>query len=518
MELQNINGEDVYVVWKPIKDSSQEVALSSPCSHTLYHGTRGPGKTVTQLMRFRKRVGLGYGSFWRGIAFDREFKHLADMVAQSKRFFPLFEDGAKFLESASEYKWVWPTGEELLFRHIKKLSDYNSYHGHEYPYISWNELTKWPTIELYEKLMSTNRSSFVPEIHTPKDERGNYLTHDGKPLCPIPLEVFSTTNPSGSGHNWVKRLFINSASNGEIITREVDVFNPRTKQNETVKRTQVAIFGSYRENIYLDTQYIAELDLLTRSDPNLRSAWLFGSWDVTSGGALDDLWKKDVHILQRFPIPKDWKVRLDRAFDWGSSQPFYVCWFVESNGEDVTLPTGEVRNFPRGTLIMFAEWYGTREIGTNLGIKMSAKGVALGIREREIELMANGWIYEQPQSGPADNSIRDVREDDVDTIEMKMAKEGIRWTKSDKSPGSRKNGLQLIRDRLEASITGEGPGLYFMSNCVAAIETIPVLPRDENNTEDVDSDSEDHPYDALRYRVLKSSNRFASKINATFVH
>jgi hypothetical protein len=69
------------VVWEPIPGSSQEFALDSRCDHTLYHGTRGPGKTITQLMRYRRNVGIGYGSYWRGIIFDREFKNLSDLVA-----------------------------------------------------------------------------------------------------------------------------------------------------------------------------------------------------------------------------------------------------------------------------------------------------------------------------------------------------------------------------------------------------------------------------------------------------
>ncbi len=62
-------------------------------------GTRGPGKTATQLMRFRSRVGLGYGAFWRGVIFDMEYKNLADIVAQSKKLFNKSGDGAKFLSS-----------------------------------------------------------------------------------------------------------------------------------------------------------------------------------------------------------------------------------------------------------------------------------------------------------------------------------------------------------------------------------------------------------------------------------
>jgi hypothetical protein len=69
----------------------------------------------------------------------------------------------------------------------------------------------------------------------------------------------------------------------------------------------------------------------------------------------------------------------------------------------------------------------------------------------------------------------------------------------------------LIRDRLEAAVRGEGPGLYFMRNCEASIETLPSLPRDEEKIDDVDTSAEDHCYDMVRYRVLKGSNRSASK-------
>jgi len=509
LEFFKLRGMDnPHIVWQPIPGSSQSFAINSRCHHTLYHGTRGPGKTCTQLMAFRKEVGKGYGDYWRGVIFDKEFKNLSDLVAQSKRFFNAFGDGAKFHASASDFKWVWPTGEELLFRHVKKVADYDSFHGHEYPYIGWNELTKQPTAELYDKLMSTNRSSFTPEVHTPRDREGNFLTLDGKPLPPIPLRVFSTTNPSGPGHNWVKRRFINCAEPGEIVKRTSIVFDPKKQEDVEVVKTQVAIFGSYKENIYLTADYIAELDRLTDTNPNLKRAWLFGDWDVTAGGAIDDLWDRKVHILPRFKVPSAWRV--DRAFDWGSSHPFSVGWWAEANGEEITLPNGTAFCPPSGTLIQLEEWYGTLEIGTNKGMKMSAPDIAEGIKSREAMLLSQSWVTSTPLAGPADNQISDVREKDVDTIEKKMADAGVKWEKSDKSAGSRKNGLQLLRDRLQASVRGEGPGIYFMRHCKGSVETLPSLPRDDIKIDDVDTNSEDHVYDMVRYRVLKGSNRVVS--------
>ena len=505
-------------VWEPIPGTSQELALDTRCHHTLYHGTRGPGKTITQLMRFRRYVGVGYGKFWRGIIFDREFKNLSDLVAQSNKVFPEFEDGAKWLGSPTSYKWVWPTGEELFFSHIKKIQDYDRFHGHEYSFVGYNELTKFPTDELYKKMMSVNRSSFLPEEHTPMelvDGERLYCTPDRKPLPNIPLEVFSTTNPNGPGHNWVKRMFIDPAAPGEIVTKEFDVFNPRTGKQEVIKRTQVAIFGSYRENRYLDPSYVAGLEEMTENNPNLKAAWLKGDWSVNAGGAIDDLWRDNVHVIKRFPIPYNW--RIDRSFDWGSTAPFSVGWWAESNGEEIEDGNGETIFFPKGTLIQIAEWYGSDGDESSVGLKMAAKDVAVGIKKIE-QLLMMGWIERKPSAGPADNEIRNVRESDVDTIELKMADEGVRWERSDKSPGSRINGLQLFRDRLLASLRKEGPGIYFMNNCKASVYTLPSLPRDPDNMDDVDTTSEDHCWDMCRYRVLAASNRLATSLDVKFVN
>ena len=500
--------EKFEAVWTPIPDSSQELAINSRAHITLYAGARGPGKTDTQLMRFRRLVGAGYGAFWRGVIFDREYKNLDDLVNKSRRWFNAFGDGARFLSSAQDYKWVWPTGEELLFRAIKKIDDYWNYHGQEFPFIGWNELCKYPTLELFDRMMTCNRSSFRPEDYPKKD----------KTLMPqIPLEVFATTNPYGAGHSVVKRRFIDVAPYGVVVKKTIDVFNPRTQIREPVTKTQVTIFGSYKENIYLSPEYIAELESIT--DENLKKAWLWGDWDIVAGGAVSDLWRKNIHVIpytgKRLArnstlIPDTWP--LDRGLDWGSSTPFAILWFAEANGEEMQLEDGKTICPPAGSIIVIGEWYGSKEIGTNIGLRMSAADIAKGILEREKEFIGNSLIATTPWPGPADNQIRDVREMDVDTIEKKMQDNGVHWQQSDKSKGSRKIGLQLLRERLESAITREGPAIYFLSTCIATISTLPSLPRDEDNMDDVDTESEDHTYDVVRYRVLKGSNRLARSI------
>ena len=92
------------VVWEPLA-GSQTLSLTCPANIIQFDGSRGPGKTDAQLMRFRRCVGQGYGRYWRGIIFDREYKNLDDLVSKSMRWFPEFKAGARFLSSKSDYRW-----------------------------------------------------------------------------------------------------------------------------------------------------------------------------------------------------------------------------------------------------------------------------------------------------------------------------------------------------------------------------------------------------------------------------
>lgn len=518
------------VAWKPL-NGSQSLVLSCPCDEVLFHGTRGCGKTATQIASYLSKVGIGYGAKWKGIIFDRGYKNLGDIITKSKEIIPKVFPNAQFLSSNDQLKWVFPDGEELLFRHIKRIDDYRDYHGHEYPWIGWNELTSYPTSELYDMMKSCNRSGFVSEIHSPNltekdkseidlckllDEPIPYRIKL-KMLPDIPLVTFATTNPHGSGHAWVKKRFIDPSPAGVPVKRTSVVFNPQTQKEEEVTTTQVAIFGSYKENKYLAIKYVAFLNDIR--DPMKRRAWLGGDWSITSGGALDDLWNPNKHILPRFIIPNNWKIT--RSFDWGSTHPFSVGFWAIANGESVKLPNG--KNFcpAKGSLIRIHEIYGcemTKDFsgkmvpafGTNKGLRLSAREIARRIKEVQESLRDDGWINSNVQEGVADGQIFNVNESESDSIAQLMAKEGVTWYAADKSKGTRKNGLEMVRVALENAVQGEGAGLYVMNHCQAFIETVPSIPRDEDNMDDVDTTAEDHVYDEVRYMVLDDKPNFAT--------
>lgn len=440
--------------------------MECPHFEVLYEGTRGPGKTDALLMSFAQFVGKGFGQAWRGPIFREEYKELADVVAKSKKWFRQIFPGARFLESKADYKWVFPDGEELMFRAGKKEDDYWDYHGHEYPFLGFEELTKWASPAFYESMLSTCRSS-VPGM---------------------PRMIRATTNPYGAGHNWVKARFIDPAPAGIPF-------------DDGQGRKRVRIHGHIRENRILlknDPEYIATLQNI--KDLNKRKAWLDGDWDIVAGGMFDDVWRESKNAIQPFEIPSSW--RIDRAFDWGSSKPFSVGWYAESDGSPAKLKDGTERHFPRGSVFRIAEWYGWNG-QPNEGCRMLAVNVAKGIVKRERQFEWGGRV----KPGPADSAI--FTNENGSCIADDMAGVGVRWTAANKSPGSRVNGWEKLRELIDTATQDrpEEPGLWVFDTCRQFIRTVPVLSRDSTNPDDIDTDTEDHIADECRYRVASGRNQ-----------
>lgn len=451
------------------QSGSQALFLACPVFEVLYEGTRGPGKTDALLADFCQHVGKGYGAAWRGILFRETYPQLSDVVAKSKAWFKLWFPGAEFNEGS--YTWKFPTGEELLLRHMRKPDDYWNYHGHAYPWIAFEELVSWATSACYLSMMSCCRST-VPGM---------------------PRKFRATTNPYGKGHNWVKARFQLPQGRGRIIREEG-------------YEDRVAIHGHISENRILldaDPGYINRIRAAS-SNPSMTEAWLNGSWDVTSGGMFDDLWRSSVHVVPRFQVPRSWYV--DRSFDWGSSKPFSLGWWAESDGTDLVFPNGHRMRTVRGDLFRIAEWYGCKKGEENVGLNMLAKDIAKMGKAREIAMGLSGRV----QPGPADSSIFDEENGNNIGRDMKLA--GLEFVPADKGPGSRKQGWQQVRKRLRAALNidemdqprgvpREEPALFVVDTCTEFLRTTPSLPRDEDDPDDVDTDVEDHIGDEVRYRV-----------------
>lgn len=458
------------VIWQP-HPGSQVLFLGCPSDEALIQGNRGGGKTDALIMDFLQHVGMGYGEAWRGILFREEYTELTDIINKCHRWVRQIFPDAKY--NGSEHKWTFKTGETLYLRYMKKPADYWNYHGHEYPWIGWEELTNWPTNECYMQMMSTNRSSVMG----------------------VPRKIRASCNPAGVGHGWVKAYYIDVAPPLTIYT------DPKTN------RTRCQIPSRLEENEALleaDPDYARTMLASVQDDPVKYKAWVLGEWDIVAGGALTDVWEPKKQVHGQVPFPQSWHVY--RSFDWGSAKPWCVTYAAEANGDQYD-PEYNMPYIPAESMVIIDEIYGWEgdPQNPNKGDFATSDQIAHRVLQRDQEIAQQYGV--RVLSGPADTSIYEVR--DGTSIGQNMARYGLHWKRAYKGSGSRVAGLSTMRTMLGASKRGdlEHPGLYFYDAARHHIRTFPLLQYDEKKYEDVDTDQEDHAYDSARYMLTRKYTR-----------
>jgi hypothetical protein len=200
-----------------------------------------------------------------------------------------------------------------------------------------------------------------------------------------------------------------------------------------------------------------------------------------------------------------------RAYDHGSSKPYAAIWLARANGDDLLFCDGTVRSTINGDLFLCGELYGHTG-KANEGLRLPIVEIARRIKAYEAR---RGWTG-RAKPGPADSSIFD---DDGSrpSIASDFERAGVVWEKADKGPGSRIQGWEQLRKRLIATkrINGirEEAGLFVVGEeCPQWLRTVPSLPRDEKNPDDVDTDAEDHLGDCTRYALrFDSRPAFSSR-------
>ena len=352
-----------------------------------------------------------------------------------------------------EKEWRFPSGARIEFGYAENLTDVLRYQGQSYTWIGIDELPQYPTPEIYNFLRSSLRS-VDPEI---------------------PVYMRATGNPGNIGSLWVKDMFVDPAEPGKKFDVIIDTIAGQKKI------TRRFIPAKLQDNPYLmqTDDYLVMLSSLPEVQ---RKQFLEGDWSAFEDCAFPEF---DVvkHISEPFEIPRNW--HRFRTCDWGYSSAACCLWIAIDFDNN---------------LWVYRELYTQR--------------VTADVFARKVLEAEQG---EYIRYGMLDSSTWARRGDVGPSIAETMIREGCKWRPSDRSPKSRVNGKLELHKRLSIDEKSGEPKLKIFNNCRNLLRTLPLLPTDKHNPEDVDTHAEDHAYDALRYGVMSRPLHPNSNANDQFM-
>lgn len=267
----------------------------------------------------------------------------------------------------------------------------------------------------------------------------------------IPKPKFlGATNPGNIGHLWVKAIFVDKDFSGH-------------PQLQRIKDKFAFVRALPGDNPYLTKEYYE--NILGTLDPQLEKAWRFGSWISFSGQVFKE-WNPLIHIYEPFDIPTHWERR--RGIDAGYVKPGCCLW-------GATDPH-------TGRLYIYREAYGP--------------GVTDEDMAKTIAAASEGEVYRASFADPSMWQAKNMQGVISSPADEYIAAGVIIMPGDNK----RMHGKNKIHQLLATLPDGE-PGMVFSETCVNAIRTIPALTYSAKagKMEDVDTDGEDHAYDACRY-------------------
>ena len=418
------------------QDGPQMTFLRTTDREVLYGGAAGGGKSDGLLGAALLQI---HNPFYKAVIFRRSFPELSELMGRARRIYP----HAGGIYKAGLKRWVFPSGAFIEFAYLKNKDDHEKYQGKEWSFIGFDELTHFRENQ-YVYLCARCRA---PEGFG------------------LRLMIRATTNPGSNGHVWVKRRF--RIPGAGTATRFI------TPDTKWVRRFIPARVSDNR--YFAGGEYERTLDGL---DEVSRKMLKEGRWDVVAG-SMFATFDHTLHTCDEFAIPVGWP--LWRGADDGYNNPACVLWFTRSND---------------GRIFIIDELYKSGMTPEEMARRTLAK-------DRTLQLWTGGEVIENDTTleGALDSSAW------ADTGMGKKGSEGrgqvmnnlgCRWTPCEKNPGSRVAGVSTFQSLLKKKPDGR-PGIVFFKRCKSSIETIPVLQIDETDREDVDTEGEDHAWDALRY-------------------
>ena len=452
------------IVWRP-QAGPQQALIDCDHPEVFFGGARGGGKTDAVLGKWGICASR-YGSHFNAIMFRRTTVSAEDAIERAKEIYgPI---GASYVGSPNP-TFRMPNGGRISFRYLETVSDADEWQGRNVTHTWVEEAGQYPSPEPIYRLNGVLRSAHG-----------------------VPTQMVLTANPGGAGQHWIRdryelhpfpsfpRVILKTLANGAI--HKIAVIPSRITDNKIL---------TARDPTYINRLYMVGSAELVRG-------WLMGDWSAIPG-AFFDTWNENKHVIAPFQIPDHW-MRF-RSADWGYANPFSVGWWAVVSDPFETPREGKI--LPRGALVRYREWYGGKQ---GAGLRLDAEEWGKGILEREtIGKDASGKpVYEPIQYGVIDPSALAANGGPSIGERMFTATGGrINFRAADNTRNGARGhvgGWDVMRARIKG--VDDVPMLYVFSTCVDSIRTIPVVQHDQDKPEDLDTDSEDHAVDEIRYACM----------------
>jgi hypothetical protein len=291
----------------------------------------------------------------------------------------------------------------------------------------------------------------------PKEQQYEQLISSCRSTIPrLKPQVFATTNPGGKGHKWVKdRWGIKGISKDIIIT-------------QSGSRKRVFVPSTIDDNPILlkaDPGYVHFLETL---NDNLKKAWRYGDWDIFAGQFFSS-WTPHIHIIPHFTIPDTW--RKYRGIDVSGRHGWTACVWIAQNDQN--------------ELFIYRDYLAT--------------GLDANQHAQKIAELSQGEDYYFTAIDNSAFSLQGTANTLADEYTMNGVENLIPSVKD------RITGWNLMQSLLR--VENGTARLKFTENARNSIETLPTLIADENNPADIDTDSNDHIADAIRYCLMAINPR-----------
>lgn len=429
----------------------------------LFGGAKGPGKTDCLVADAARDVG---DSNYKALLLRRTFPRLQEILDRGKIIYP--ELGGEWRKVESRF--TFPSGATITLGHCQHEDDKRTYHGREFNYIGFDELTEFT---------ETQYSFIIANVRRSRQDAA--------------LFIRATTNPGGIGHAWVKRYYYDTCKPKKQV-EYIDknkvrrmMYVPEVYIDPTAMTSRCFVAATVYDNANImafDPGYVRRLELLPEIE---KMRLLHGVWDAFEGQVFTEL-SQQVHGCVPFDIPPDWTRVM--AFDWGFARP----WTALYGAVDF-----------ENTLYIYREVYGLKEGHVNVGVRQTNDEICEAIRSAEKpHEKINIRVADPACWSPTMRANKIIGP----SFQEDATKHGLFFLKAD---NDRIRGKQQLHQRLQMEVeteagTGEvkreWPRMVVFNDLKHWWRTMLEMRESPKDPEDVDTDQEDHLYDCTRYLCM----------------